>query len=122
MLRFTFTFKKASLIQPLLLIYITEKPTNCRRHSNEKRERSAFEAAATAAPTGGDNHDDHDGDDGYNNRDCYHINVKRIECLEKNSSMAIMKQKIMDGVRWTHYLPTGLDNLSATTAHTNTRL
>jgi len=23
---------------------------------------------------------------------------------------------------WTHYLPTGLDNLSAATAHTNTRL
>ena len=23
---------------------------------------------------------------------------------------------------WTHYLPTGLDNLTAATAHTNTRL
>jgi len=23
---------------------------------------------------------------------------------------------------WTHYLPTGLDNLPAATAHTNTRL
>jgi len=29
----------------------------------------------------------------------------------------------MDALRpWTHYLPTGLDNLPAATAHTNTRL
>jgi len=29
----------------------------------------------------------------------------------------------MDGfVSWMHYLPTGLDNLPAATAHTNTRL
>jgi len=59
------------------------RPINSRRYSNEKRNRSAFEAAATATPIGGDNHDDHDGDDGYNHRDCYHRIVKRIQCLEE---------------------------------------
>jgi len=71
------------LIHQLLLTYITERPTNSRRHSNENRNRSAFEAAATAAPTCGDNHDGHDGDDGYNHRDCYHRIVKRLQRLEK---------------------------------------
>ena len=84
-----------SLIHPLRVTYITERPVNFRRHSNEKRNRSAFEAAATAAPTDDDNHDDdHDGDDGRNHRDNYRHIVKGIRRLEKkNSSMAIMKRK-----------------------------
>ena len=72
-----------------------ESPVYFRRHSNEKRNRSAFETVATAAPTDGENNDDHDGDDGCNHRDNYHRIFKRIQRLEKKSSMAIMKRKII---------------------------
>ena len=83
------------LIHPLRVNCITERPIKFRRHSNEKRKRSPFEHVATAAPTDDDNHDDHDSDDGCNHRDNYHRIFKRIQYIEKNSSMAIMKRKII---------------------------
>jgi hypothetical protein len=40
----------------------------------------------------------------------------------KNESTSLSDVFVSRTHPWTHYLPTGLDNLPAATAHTNTRL